>query len=77
MFAPDADVSPYVSTKSSKLPADPKSIKHGNTRLPGQDDQKDVNEPPSPTRSHIDAAIAGTQCEFFQTFTLSDYDDIQ
>jgi protein DGCR14 len=60
MFAPDADVSPYASTSSdNNVPPDPKSIKHGNTRMPEQDE---LDEPPSPTRSRIDAAIAGTKC---------------
>jgi len=62
MFAPDADVSPHLPTSSDKVPPDPKSIKHGNTRLPEQDDSTpDIAEPPSPTRSRIDAAIAGAQ----------------
>lgn len=63
MFAPDADVSPYASSSTNKLPPDPKSIKHGNTRLPEQDETgADIDEPPSPTRSRIDAAIAGAKC---------------
>ena len=67
MFPPDADVSPYnisiaQAIKDAKLT--PKTIKHGNTRLPEQDDKLDhsVSAPPSPTRSRIDAAIAGTPC---------------
>ncbi|KAI1793891.1 nuclear protein DGCR14 [Ganoderma leucocontextum] len=65
MFPPDADVAPYNSSSAnaaegSKGP--PKVIKHGNTRFPGQDDRADhsLSAPPSPTRSRIDAAIAGT-----------------
>ncbi|TBU34575.1 nuclear protein DGCR14 [Dichomitus squalens] len=65
MFPPDADVAPYntssvQSAEEAKGP--PKTIKHGNTRLPEQDDKLDhsLSAPPSPTRSRVDAAIAGT-----------------
>ncbi|KIP12456.1 hypothetical protein PHLGIDRAFT_32781, partial [Phlebiopsis gigantea 11061_1 CR5-6] len=71
MFPPDADESPYHPKSPPKLttsdytmtkPPPPKVIKYGNTRLPEQDDgHKDsISEPPSPTRSRIDAAIMGT-----------------
>lgn len=69
MFPPDADESPYHSkpaplSKDSKPPP-PKIIKYGNTRLPEQDDTptESVSAPPSPTRSRIGAAIAGTPCK--------------
>ncbi|EIW64427.1 uncharacterized protein TRAVEDRAFT_33212 [Trametes versicolor FP-101664 SS1] len=65
MFSPDADVSPYHPPAASTVEAakgPPKAIKHTNTRLPEQDDKPDqsISAPPSPTRSRIDAAIAGT-----------------
>ncbi|KAI0361249.1 hypothetical protein OH77DRAFT_1468620 [Trametes cingulata] len=65
MFPPDADVSPYHPPASKALEdakAPPKVIKHTNTRLPEQDDKPDhsISAPLSPTRSRIDAAIAGT-----------------
>lgn len=69
MFPPDADVAPYASTSFSTGPqaltrGDPKLIKYGNTRLPEQSENTSsgMSEPPSPTRSRIDAAIAGTPC---------------
>lgn len=68
MFPPDADQSPYnprpsLVSKDIKPPP-PKVIKYGNTRLPEQDDRpsRSMSAPPSPTRSRIDAAIAGTPC---------------
>ncbi|TFY83766.1 hypothetical protein EWM64_g235 [Hericium alpestre] len=68
MFPPDADISPYDPSSSIKRMADaknePKIIKHGNTRLPEQEQDSSVSRghsaPPSPTRSRIDAAITGT-----------------
>ncbi|KAF7799027.1 hypothetical protein EIP86_010257 [Pleurotus ostreatoroseus] len=67
MFAPDADASPYhpkptTQTAEDAKPPPPKIIKYNNTRLPEQDDAPATraSEPPSPTRSRIDAAIAGT-----------------
>ncbi|KIJ68327.1 hypothetical protein HYDPIDRAFT_24617 [Hydnomerulius pinastri MD-312] len=66
MFPPDADVSPYdpsTSIVSAKPKVTPKVIKHGNTRLPEQDDTdhpRSLSAPPSPTHSRIDAAITGT-----------------
>lgn len=71
MFPPDADESPYhlkptPKPTDGKLPP-PKVIKYGNTRLPEQDDtpKDSISEPPSPTRSRIDAAIMGTPCKFW------------
>jgi len=69
MFSPDADVSPYhpppqvpsTSDKKQEL----KMISHGNTRLVEQEHKmtsSGLSEPPSPTRSRIDAAISGTPC---------------
>ncbi|KAF8349962.1 nuclear protein DGCR14 [Amanita rubescens] len=65
MFAPDANQSPYhPSPKEGDAKPDPKVIKYGNTRLPEQEHSSTASQgasaPPSPTRSRIDAAIAGT-----------------
>ncbi|EIN14177.1 hypothetical protein PUNSTDRAFT_58453 [Punctularia strigosozonata HHB-11173 SS5] len=68
MFPPDADVSPYTPRTSSQdsnaRTIEPKVVKYANTRLPEQEDGSSItrgrSEPPSPTRSRIDAAIAGT-----------------
>ncbi|KAJ3537638.1 hypothetical protein NM688_g6653 [Phlebia brevispora] len=66
MFAPDADESPYhpkpAVTAADAKPPPPKIIKYNNTRLAEQEDvpSGSLDEPPSPTRSRIDAAIAGT-----------------
>ncbi|KAI5124621.1 hypothetical protein M0805_004231 [Coniferiporia weirii] len=65
MFSPDADIAPYESISSSSVPlarGDSKVVKYGNTRLPEQSEgtSSGMSEPPSPTRSRIDAAIAGT-----------------
>ncbi|KAI0348443.1 hypothetical protein BDW22DRAFT_1350657 [Trametopsis cervina] len=68
MFPPDADVSPYhpalTAVPKDTKPPPPRIIKYGNTRLPEQDDTPSASgsrsAPPSPTRSRIDAAIAGT-----------------
>lgn len=64
MFAPDADVSPHMGKNGYGPPPDPGSIKHDNTRLPEQDESttSSRSEPPSPTRSRINAAIAGVSC---------------
>jgi len=64
MFAPDADVSPHIGDNVSGAPSDPTSIKHGNTRLPEQEESNSSgrSEPPSPTRSRVGAAIAGVPC---------------
>ena len=66
MFSPGADVSPYdpSSAKSTPSKGPPKTIKHGNTRLAEQDERlpSSRSEPPSPTQSRVDNAIAGTPC---------------
>ena len=66
MFSPGADVSPYDPSSSKSTPAKgpPKTIKHGNTRLAEQDERlsSSRSEPPSPTQSRVDNAIAGTPC---------------
>jgi protein DGCR14 len=62
MFSPGADVSPYGPPSSSAKP-DPKFITHASTRLPSQEGESSrgvASEPPSPTHSRINAAIAGT-----------------
>ena len=70
MFSPGADVSPYdpSSTQSTPAKGPPKTIKHGNTRLAEQDESmsssRAMSEPPSPTQSRVDNAIAGTPCTF-------------
>jgi protein DGCR14 len=70
MFSPGADVSPYdpSSAKSTPAKGPPKTIKHGNTRLAEQDESlsssRAMSEPPSPTQSRVDNAIAGTPCTF-------------
>lgn len=68
MFSPDADISPYnpITKTADDIKLVPKVIKYGNTRLPEQDDsfKESISAPPSPTRSRIDAAIAGTPCKF-------------
>ncbi|KAI9457735.1 nuclear protein DGCR14 [Russula earlei] len=68
MFSPGADVSPYdpssSSTKNIPAKGPPKTLKHGNTRLPESDESlsssQALSEPPSPTQSRVDNAIAGT-----------------
>jgi protein DGCR14 len=72
MFSPDADSSPYhvaapTTTAESSLDdgvRQPKSITHGATRFPSPPLDSTASDPstvvpPSPTRSRIDAAIAG------------------
>ncbi|KAJ7070904.1 nuclear protein DGCR14 [Mycena amicta] len=59
MFAPDADESPYRVPRANKDP-DPRAIVHNSTRLPEQSGSRSRSAPPSPTRSHINAAIMGT-----------------
>ena len=77
MFAPDADESPYhpkpVLAAGDAKPPPPKVIKYGNTRLPEQDDapSSSISAPPSPTRSRIDAAIAGTPCAYSRPQNIS------
>jgi protein DGCR14 len=70
MFSPGVDVSPYdpssSSAKNTPAKGPPKTIKHGNTRLLEQDESlsssQAISEPPSPTQSRVDNAIAGTPC---------------
>lgn len=73
MFSPDADESPY-HTRPTESAGDPRAIVHGSTRLPEQDDSRPnsraMSAPPSPTRSHINAAIMGTPCESISFFLL-------
>jgi protein DGCR14 len=70
MFSPGVDVSPYdpSSAKSTPAKGPPKTIKHGNTRLAEQDESlsssRAISEPPSPTQSRVDNAIAGTPCMY-------------
>ncbi len=70
MFSPGADMSPYdpSSAKSTPAKGPPHAIKHGNTRLTEQDESmsssRAMSEPPSPTQSRVDNAIAGTPCMF-------------
>ncbi|KIY72849.1 hypothetical protein CYLTODRAFT_486082 [Cylindrobasidium torrendii FP15055 ss-10] len=64
-FSPSADESPYYKHRPSEgRPEDLKHMNHVNTRLPEQDDDASgshsLSEPPSPTRSRINAAIQGT-----------------
>ena len=76
MFPPDADVTPYETSgfaAAQRARGEPKVIKHGNTRLPEQDESagsRNLSAPPSPTRSRIDAAIAGTPCWLSNIFVL-------
>ncbi|CED82621.1 Nuclear protein ES2 [Phaffia rhodozyma] len=70
MFAPDVNVSPHEIQKAAVLPSNqaPKAIVHSNTRFSngleddfvGEFSGVNPNEPPSPTRSRIAAAIDGT-----------------
>jgi protein DGCR14 len=73
MFSPGVDVSPY-DPSNSLVPAKgpPKTIKHGSTRLLEQDESlsssQAMSEPPSPTQSRVDNAIAGTPCTFYHAW---------
>ena len=73
MFSPGVDVSPY-DPSNSLVPAKgpPKTIKHGSTRLLEQDESlsssQAISEPPSPTQSRVDNAIAGTPCTFYHAW---------
>ncbi|EGN94710.1 hypothetical protein SERLA73DRAFT_187770 [Serpula lacrymans var. lacrymans S7.3] len=66
MFSPDADIAPYTvsdsNTISKKAQENPGVIKHGNTRLPEEDESRPrgLSAPPSPTHSRVAAAITGT-----------------
>lgn len=63
MFTPDADVSPYhppAATAESSTSL--KKVDYAQTRLKEQEHDvrdKPLSAPPSPTRSRVDAAIAG------------------
>ena len=74
MFPPDADQSPYDPPATRKDDdTDRKLITYGSTRLPEQNDRprsRPMSAPPSPTRSRIDAAIAGTPCKFHPHHSL-------
>lgn len=68
MFGPDADESPYHPPPATATPSDftqsegvvkPKAISYSSTRLPSPPPEPANHVPPSPTRSRIDAAIAG------------------
>ncbi|KAI0286996.1 nuclear protein DGCR14 [Russula aff. rugulosa BPL654] len=52
----------FSPAKSTPAKGPPKIIKHGNTRLAEQDERlsSSRSEPPSPTQSRVDNAIAGT-----------------
>jgi len=76
MFPPDADITPYETSGSAaanRARGEPKVIKHGNTRLQQEEstDSHSISAPPSPTRSRIDAAIAGTPCKLDQLSAFS------
>jgi hypothetical protein len=64
MFTPDADVSPYhPPAATAENPKSLKKVDYGHTRLKTQEHDvgdKPLSAPPSPTRSRVDAAIAGT-----------------
>ncbi|KAH8835192.1 nuclear protein DGCR14 [Flagelloscypha sp. PMI_526] len=60
MFGPEADDSPYHSKDQFFSNPDPKFLKPGNTRIFEQTDaatSSSSSEPPSPSRSRINAAI--------------------
>ena len=65
MFSPDADVLPYNINNNTEAPK--KVISHANTRLSEQNDEifesGRSTQPPSPTRSRVEAAITGTPCK--------------
>jgi protein DGCR14 len=63
MFTPDADASPYHPPASAaENPKSLKTVDYAQTRLKEQEHDvgdKPLSGPPSPTRSRVDAAIAG------------------
>ena len=63
MFPPDADSTPF-ELNDTETSSNPKVIKYNNTRLPEQEEKlsSGLSEPPSPTRSRVEAAISGTPC---------------
>jgi protein DGCR14 len=68
MFSPGADVSPYhPPAATGDIPKSLKKVDYAHTRLKEQEHDagdKPLSEPPSPTRSRVDAAIAGTGVSF-------------
>jgi protein DGCR14 len=61
MFPPDADHSSFAAKGDSP---GLRAIKHNNTRLPSPvEESLNGSEPPTPSRSLIGAAIAGTPCK--------------
>ena len=76
MFPPDADVAPYNAPNANaaeEAKGPPKAIKHGNTRLPEQDDKPDhsLTASSSPTWIRVDAAVTGTL--YMRLLPLSEY----
>ena len=67
MFTPDADVLPYNIDASNDTESTKKVINRNNTRLPEQRNELSntggASEPPSPTRSRVEAAITNTPCK--------------
>jgi protein DGCR14 len=65
MFPPDADSNPHDHRKPPPDGIVPKLINLSSTRMEEDDPRpsRGASEPPSPTRSRIDAAIAGTPCK--------------
>jgi len=63
MFTPDADVSPYdPPLATTDRPENLKKVEYTSTRLSEQEhnvNDKHPSAPPSPTRSHVNAAITG------------------
>jgi protein DGCR14 len=70
MFVPDMDTDPHQPWANQDVTA-PKVINRDNTRLEQYDagPSRRASEPPSPTRSRIDAAIAGKPCEFTYVYS--------
>lgn len=64
MFSPDADTSPYhPPSATAETPKSLRKVDYAQTRLKEQEHDvgdKSLSAPPSPTRSRVDAAIAGT-----------------
>jgi protein DGCR14 len=67
MFTPDADVSPYHPPATDENSKNLKKVDYAKTRLKEQEHDvgdKPLSAPPSPTRSRVDAAIAGNSMSF-------------
>ncbi|KZT42587.1 hypothetical protein SISSUDRAFT_998788 [Sistotremastrum suecicum HHB10207 ss-3] len=63
MFPPDADIAPYdaLQEKVTIGRGAPGSIQHANTRTVVEEDASpSVSQPPTPSRSLVDAAVSGT-----------------